>query len=41
MSWHYPNSPKKPGMGCRALQSWCQAGSDPQNDPLPVWFYPQ
>ncbi|PEN20973.1 serine/threonine protein kinase [Klebsiella sp. MBT K-1] len=41
MSWHYPNSPKKPGMACRAHQNWLPKGSSAENDPLPVWFYPR
>ncbi|EMX1997149.1 TPA: serine/threonine protein kinase [Escherichia coli] len=43
-SWHYPNSPNSPKNGKPALSphhDWLKTGSQRQNAPLRIWFYPQ
>ncbi|ENI4202120.1 TPA: transcriptional regulator [Escherichia coli] len=45
--WHYPNSPNSPNSpknGKPALSphhDWLKTGSQRQNAPLRIWFYPQ
>ncbi|EHL4941037.1 transcriptional regulator [Escherichia coli] len=44
MSWHYPNSPNSPKNSKPALSphhDWLKTGSQRQNAPLRIWFYPQ
>ncbi|EAM2645733.1 serine/threonine protein kinase [Salmonella enterica subsp. enterica serovar Kentucky] len=44
LSWHYPNSPNSPKNSKPALSphhDWLKTGSQRQNAPLRIWFYPQ
>ncbi|EMV2828853.1 serine/threonine protein kinase [Escherichia coli] len=44
LSWHYPNYPNYPKNGKPALSphhDWLKTGSQRQNAPLCIWFYPQ
>ncbi|HAM8870435.1 TPA: serine/threonine protein kinase [Escherichia coli] len=40
-SWHYPNSPKNGKPALSPHHDWLKTGSQRQNAPLCIWFYPQ
>ncbi|HBA4639576.1 TPA: transcriptional regulator [Escherichia coli] len=40
-SWHYPNSPKNGKPALSPHHDWLKTGSQRQNAPLRIWFYPQ
>ncbi|MBW6100669.1 serine/threonine protein kinase [Escherichia coli] len=39
--WHYPNSPKNGKPALSPHHDWLKTGSQRQNAPLCIWFYPQ
>ncbi|HFK7326583.1 TPA: serine/threonine protein kinase, partial [Escherichia coli] len=41
LSWHYPNSPKNGKPALSPHHDWLKTGSQRQNAPLCIWFYPQ
>ncbi|EFI6022160.1 serine/threonine protein kinase [Escherichia coli] len=40
-SWYYPNSPKNGKPALSPHHDWLKTGSQRQNAPLRIWFYPQ
>ncbi|EOM1209603.1 serine/threonine protein kinase [Escherichia coli] len=41
VAWHYPNSPKNGKPALSPHHDWLKTGSQRQNAPLRIWFYPQ
>ncbi|EGK4226196.1 transcriptional regulator [Escherichia coli] len=41
LSWHYPISPKNGKPALSPHHDWLKTGSQRQNAPLRIWFYPQ
>ncbi|MBB7245539.1 hypothetical protein HEN19_021690 [Escherichia coli] len=41
LSWHYLNSPKNGKPALSPHHDWLKTGSQRQNAPLRIWFYPQ
>nr|WP_072219491.1 serine/threonine protein kinase [Salmonella enterica] len=41
LSWHYPNYPKNSKPALSPHHDWLKTGSQRQNAPLRIWFYPQ
>ncbi|EPU0397018.1 serine/threonine protein kinase [Escherichia coli] len=39
--WHYPISPKNGKPALSPHHDWLKTGSQRQNAPLRIWFYPQ
>ncbi|HDK0224706.1 TPA: hypothetical protein PRT16_004511 [Escherichia coli] len=40
-AWHYPISPKNGKPALSPHHDWLKTGSQRQNAPLRIWFYPQ
>ncbi|MDI0490643.1 transcriptional regulator [Escherichia coli] len=41
LPWHYPISPKNGKPALSPHHDWLKTGSQRQNAPLRIWFYPQ
>ncbi|MGH56426.1 serine/threonine protein kinase [Escherichia coli] len=41
LPWHYPISPKNGKPALSPYHDWLKTGSQRQNAPLRIWFYPQ
>ncbi|WP_432276180.1 serine/threonine protein kinase [Escherichia coli] len=41
VSWYYSNSPKNGKPALSPHHDWLKTGSQRQNAPLRIWFYPQ